>query len=783
MRKAATTETVTKTGPGAPVSRIEDERFLTGQGHFVADMALPDMAFAYVVRSPHAHARILGIDKSAALRAPGVLAVLTGEDVLEERIGALKCHAFPHLPEGSKHHRPLQPILATGKVRHVGDRVALIVAETLGQAIDAGELLGVNYEALPAVTLEDALATDAPRIWDDALNNISFELENGDRAVVDRKFSAAAHVTKLFSRYPRIAANPIEPRAAVAYFDAIDGRYTLCSTTQLPFASREIVAAALGIPELNLRVIAMDIGGSFGVKGPGYPEEVLTVWAAGKLRRPVKWTADRSESLSSDIHGRDQIAEAEMALNAAGRILALRVAVTINVGAYLGAYGGVPPDNTGRSYTLTYDVPLIHSVVRATFTNSCPLGPHRGSGKPEATLIIERLIDKAAREMGIDRIEIRRRNLIKPSALPYETPGGLTIDSGDFERILDKTLALADWQGFGARRADSERRGLRRGIGLGMHCHPSGSSQSERMEIRVAPDGSVALHAGTVATGQSHETMYTQMVSEWLGVPFDKVRVFQGDTDKILFGRGTFAQRCTVAGGSSLRLAADEVVRKGKAISAWMMEASEADIGFEEGKFRVQGTDRCVSFAEVARKSYQPMGLPGAFGIGLDGTGVHEGSYCMPNGCMICEVEVDPETGTVKVKSLSSVDDVGTVVNPITLEGQLHGSIAQGLGEALIEEIVYDRETGQLLSGSAFDLPRADDMPQIRSDHHTVPTKTNLLGVKGGSEAGNNAAPPAIINAIIDALLPLGVEDIPMPALPDKVWRAIRAGAANQDAA
>jgi len=762
------------TGIGAPVRRIEDERFLTGRGRFVDDMKLPDMAFAYVVRSPHAHARVVRIDKTATLAAPGVLAVLTGEDVIKEKIGGLPCEAFPTLPEGSRYHRPLQPILATDKVRHVGEGVALVVAETLAHAKDASELLAVDYEPMQAVTLADALAADAPKVWDDAHSNVSFQLERGDRKTVDQKFAGAVHVTKLFIQYPRASANSIEPRAVLAYCDSFDGRYTLCSSAQFPYQVREIVSGILGIPELNLRVVAMDVGGAFGMKSQVYPEEALVLWATRRLKRPVKWTAERSESLASDMHGRHQITEAEIALNAQGRVLALRVAVAIDLGAYLGYSAGVAPLNAAISYTNTYDLPFIHAVVRATFTNTCLIGPYRGTAKPEATFVIERLIDKAAREMGIDQVEMRRRNLIPSSAMPYQTPGGYLFDSGDFEHVLDKALQLADWDGFQARRAQSERQGLSRGIGLAMHCQRAGS-QSERMEIRVAQNGTVALHVGTLSTGQGHETMFAQMASDWLGVPFAQVRVFQGDTDKLLYGRGTFAQRSMNAGGSALKLAADEVVRKGKRLAGWMLEASESDVEFERGVFRVKGTDRLVSFSDVAKKSYLGVGLPAEFGIGLDGVGSHAGPNNFPNGCMICEVEVDPDTGRAKVVRLSAVDDVGVVINPLTLEGQLHGSIAQGLGQALFEEIVYERETGQLLTGSFIDycMPRADDMPPITSEVDLVPTKTNLLGAKGGSEAGNVGAPPAIVNAIIDALSPWGVTDMPMPATAERVWHAI----------
>jgi carbon-monoxide dehydrogenase large subunit len=536
---------------------------------------------------------------------------------------------------------------------------------------------------------------------------------------------------------------------------------------------RDIVAEVLGMAPLGLRVIAPDVGGGFGTKAMIYPEEVMVLWAASKLHRPVKWTAERSESIASDTHGRDQITEAELALAADGRILALRVAVAINVGAYLSTSAGVPAHNATISYSSTYDVPLIHAVARAAFTNTAPLGPYRGSGKPEASFVIERLIDKTAREMRMDPVHLRRKNFIR--AFPYTAASGYVYDCGEFEQVLDKTLRLADWSGFAARRAESERCGLRRGIGLAMHCQRAGN-QSERMEIRVAPAGTVALHVGTHSHGQGHETVFAQMVSQWLGLRLDQVRVFQGDTDKLLYGRGTFAQRSMIAGGSALNVAADEVVRKGKRFAAWMLEAAEVDLEFVDGVFRVEGTDRQVSFSEIAKKSYQGVGVPPELGVGLDGVGSHPGPNTFPNGCMICEVELEPDTGKVQVVRLCAVDDAGTVMNPLTLDGQLHGSIAQGLGEALMEEMVYEPEAGQLLTGSFMDyaMPRAADMPAIVSEVHPVPTKTNPLGVKGGAEAGNAGAPPAIVHAILNALEPWAVTDLPLPATPERIWRAMQ---------
>lgn len=766
----------TGSGPtaiGAPVRRVEDRRLVSGQGCYVDDLQLPDLAHAVFVRSSQAHARIIRIDRQSALSAPGVLAVLTAAEVEAQKLGALECHAYPALPAGSRYHRPLQPLLASGKARHLGECVALVVANTLAEARDAAELVAVEYEPLPAATLADALAVNAPKVWDEAFDNVAFRIEKGDHRLVDAAFETAAHVTRLQLHYPRASANTMEPRTVLGH-RATDGRYTLYSSAQSPHHVRQIVAGVLGLSESDLRVVAPDVGGGFGMKANVYPEEALVLWASMSVGRPVKWTGERSESLASDQHGRHQITEAALALDATGKILALRSSVCIDLGAYLSYSAGVPPNNAAVSYTGTYDVPLIHAVVRATFTNTCPAGPYRGSGKPEASFVTERLIDKAAREMGIDPVSMRRRNLIPESAMPCRTASGHVYDCGNFEQVLDRALELADWKGYGARSEQSGRRGLRRGIGLAMHCQRAGN-QSERMEIRVASNGSVALHVGTLSTGQGHETMFSQMASEWLGVSLDQVRVFQGDTDKSLFGRGTFAQRSMNAGGSALKRAADEVIRKGRRIAAWMLEASESDVEFVRGAFCITGTDRSVGFAEVAKKSYQGMGLPEEFGVGLDGVGSHPGPNTYPNGCMICEIELDPETGAVSVVNLSAVDDAGTVINPMTLEGQLHGSVAQGLGEALLEEVVYDRETGQLLTGTFMDygMPRADDMPDMASGVAPVPTKTNLLGVKGGSEAGNVGAPAAIVNAIIDSLAPWGITDIPMPATPQRIWRLL----------
>lgn len=764
---------------GQSVLRTEDMRFLTGSGQFVDDISFPNAAYGYVLRSPHAHAYIRQVDTSAALHAPGVLLVLTGEDIERDGLGQMDCRFLPPLPT----YRPTHPILVSSKARHVGDRIAFIVAESLNQAKDAAELINIEYETLPAIIrLEDALREDAAHVWDEAESNLCFHIERGDRAAVEAAFATASYVTGLDMHYPRASANPIEPRATIGVFDRFQNRYTLHTTSQAPFRARDMVAGkVLHIPESDLRVVVPDVGGGFGMKGAVYPEDALVVWAAGKISRPVKWTADRNESFLSDMHGRDMTASGEMALDADGRILAIRAEFIVNIGAYLGYSAGAPAMSATTTLSSVYDVSLVYASARAVFTNTALLGPYRGSGRPEATYMVERLIDKAAREMGIDAVAIRRRNLVRSSAMPYRTPGGHTYDTGDFELMLDKALEVAEWDGFAARRSLSETEGRRRGIGIGMHCEFSGL-QSERMEIRVDQNGSVTAHVGTIATGQGHETMYAQMISEWLHVPMTHVRVLQGDTDRVLFGRGTFAERSATIGGAALKLAADDVIRKGTRIAAWMLEAAEDDVEFDRGLFRIRGTNRSVRLTDVARMAYAGHGLPAGYGLGLDGVGVFEGAPSYPNGCIICEVELDPETGRVKLERLSVVDDVGVAINPLMLEGQLNGSIAQGIGQILSEEILYDPDSGQLLSGSFMDygMPRATHIPPVDFRFASIPATTNPLGVKGGSEAGNIAVPPAIVNAIVDALAFLGVNDLALPVRAEDICRTMNGWASNK---
>ncbi|MBD21147.1 MAG: carbon monoxide dehydrogenase [Rhodospirillaceae bacterium] len=760
---------------GEPIPRIEDERMLLGKARYANDIALPQLCHAYILRSPHAHAKILEIDITSAATAPGILKILTGQDVKEDELGDLTCHSFPELPSESKAFCPSQPLLANDTVRFVGEGIALIIGETREQAEDAAELLVVKYEVLPAVTFVDAYKKKGNKVWEQADGNVSFQIKSGDLKKIDEKFSSAHHVSELTIQYPRTTANTLETRCTLAYYDQTDGRMTLCSSTQEPHEVRQVIANTLDIPQNDIRVMALDVGGAFGMKGQVYPEDILVVWAASKLNKPVKWSATRTEAILTDMHGRSPLSRASLAFDKNGKIIAFKTSVTVDVGAYLSIWAGIPPRNATISFPGPYHIPHIYAEVTAIFTNTTLLGPYRGSGKPEATYTLERLINDAAIKMGFDPIDLRRQNLIGTDKMPYKTPGGYVYDTGDFNGVLQKAIKLVKWDHFNDRKAQSINKGRLRGIGLALHCQRAGTF-SERMEIRVEPDGGIAAYVGTLSTGQGHETMFTQMISGWLGVPLEEIRIFQGDTDKFLFGRGTFAQRSMATGGSALKHAADEVIYKGRRISAWLLEVSEADIVFKDGEFVVNGTDRSITFKDTVKASYMGAGLPLEFGIGIDGIGHQEGTYSFPNGCMICEAEVDPETGKIEVDRSYAIDDVGVVVNPLTLEGQLHGSIAQGLGEALVEEIIYNQKNGQLLTGSFMDygLPRADMMPDIISDVWLKPSTNNPLGVKGGSEAGNCGMPSAIIHAILDALKDYGVTDLPLPATPERVWKVIK---------
>lgn len=772
-------------GIGQPVRRVEDRRFLIGAGRYVDDIAEPGETYATVIRAPHAHARILRVDTDAASAAPGVLCVLTGEDVGEDGLSGLVPSAMPEDVGAPAGHRTRRPVLARDVVRFVGEAVALVVAETAALAADAAELVDVTYDPLDAVVSpEEALEVGAPKVHEDCpTGNLAWTLVFGDAERTDEAFRDAAHVVSLVVENNRLTANSIEPRAAIGRFDQGRTAYTLVTSTQSPHGVRQQVAGALGIEETRLRVIAPDVGGGFGMKSDSYPEDVLVCWASRRVGRPVKWVATRSESLFSDTGGRDQKVRGELALDASGAILGVRARALHALGAYIAAAGLVPSLFSSRFLPGAYVVAAVHVVTEGVFTNTSPIGPYRGAGRPEATFLMERLLDEAASQLDMDPLEIRRRNLIHPEALPYATPTGFTYDSGDFPRILDRCAELADWSGFPARRAASEARGVLRGRGVSYYIEQGGVF-NDRMELRFDPGGTVTIVAGTFSHGQGHETTYAQMVVEWLGVPFDSIRFVQGDTDAVPFGRGTYAARSSMIGGNALRVAAQRVVERAKPMAAELLEAAADDIEFVDGAFRVLGSGkgRGLPLAEVARAFYHPGGITDAFGVGLEGVGTWSTTpENFPNGCHICEVEVDPGTGDVLVERYTVVDDAGIVINPLICEGQVHGGLLQGLGQALTEHAVYDPGTGQPLCGTLGDygMARIGLVPPLTSAFEEIPCTTNPLGVKGVGEGATIGAPPTVIGAILDALRPIGVTTIAMPATPGRVWEAIDDAAAS----
>jgi carbon-monoxide dehydrogenase large subunit len=770
-------QATTRFGIGQAVRRVEDRRFLMGRGRYVDDVNLPGQAYAAVVRSPYAHARIVTVRTEAALRKPGVLCVLTGTEVEADQLRGLTASSMPEDIGAPPGHRTFRPILVRDRARFVGDGVAIVIAETAAQARDAAEAVEVEYDPLPAVVdLEDAVAPGAPKVHDDCPSgNVAWVLAFGDQATTDAAFAAAPHTLSLRLENNRLAANPIEPRGAVGEFDPASGSYTLYTSTQNPHGVRQQLAAVLNVPETALRVIGPDVGGGFGMKADAYPEDALVLWASRRCGRPVKWTATRSESLLTDTHGRDQVVVGELAFDDTGRILGIRARALQAVGAYLSPAGLVPSIFSLRFIPGPYHVRAVHLVTRGVFTNTAPLGPYRGAGRPEATYLTERLLDEAAAELGLDPAEIRHRNLIRPDAFPYTTPTGYTYDSGDFPRVLRRCLELADWDGFPARRAESERRGRRRGRAV-TYFIEQGGVFNDRMELRFDPSGAVTIVAGTFNHGQGHATTYAQMVHEWLGIPFECIRFVQGDTDQVPFGRGTYAARSSMIGGCALRRAADAIIEKARPMAAELLEAAAQDLEFVSGEFRVLGTDRAISLMDVARAFYHPMGITDRFGVGLEASGTWSTTpENFPNGCHVAEVEVDPETGEVVVDRYTTIDDVGRAINPLICEGQIQGGLAQGLGQALLEHAVYDRESGQLLTGTLGDygMPRINSMPAVISALEEIPCTTNPLGVKGVAEAATVGAPPTVINAILDALRPLGVRHLDMPATPARVWEAI----------
>ncbi|MBY0323587.1 MAG: xanthine dehydrogenase family protein molybdopterin-binding subunit [Reyranella sp.] len=777
-------------GIGTSVRRKEDRRFLTGRGTYTDDINRPRQLHAYLLRSPHAHAEIAGIDTANAAAAAGVAAIFTGTDL---QVGGLPCGWMVTSKDGSPMAEPPRPLLAQGKVRHVGDPVAVVVAETRHQAEAAAELIDVSYKELPAVVASDkAIEPGAPQLFEGAPGNLCFDWHLGDATAVAAAFSRASHVTRLELVNNRLVSNPMEPRAAIGELDLATGDYTLYTTSQAPHVHRLLIAAfVLQLPEHKLRVVAPDVGGGFGTKGSIYNEQALVLWLAAKLGRPVKWTADRSEIFLTDNQARDHLTKAELALDKDGKFLAMRVATLANLGGYLGSFApAIPTWCYGTLLAGTYATPAIHVEVKGVFTNTAPVDAYRGAGRPEACYVVERLVDRAAREMKIDPVELRRRNFIANGAFPYTTPVALTYDSGDYFATLDMALKAADYAGFEQRRQAAAARGKLRGIGIATYIEACAMAPSvmagqlgaragfyESAEVRVHPTGGITVFTGSHSHGQGHETTFAQLVSDRLGLAFDQVEIVHGDTSKIPFGMGTYASRSLAVGGTALVKAMDKIVNKGKKIAAHMLEADEADIEFADGKFAVVGTDRAATFAQVAMSAYVPHNFPiDTLEPGLDETAFYDPTnFTYPAGCYVAEIEIDRETGVVALVNFTGADDFGRIINPMIVEGQVHGALVQGIGQALYENAVYDPKSGQLETGSFMDycMPRADNFVPFRLETNTTLCTHNPLGAKGCGEAGTIGAPPAIMNAVLDALAPLGVIDLDMPATSERVFRAI----------
>jgi aerobic carbon-monoxide dehydrogenase large subunit len=776
------------TGIGAAVRRKEDHRFITGKGHYTDDINRPGQTYAFFVRSPHAHATIKKIDTAAAAKMPGVIAIFTGADTAAAKISGHICGWTVHSKDGSPMKAAPGTALATGKVRYVGDEVAVVIAESYTQAKDAAEKVAVEYGVLPAVIdPKTAAKPDAAQIHEIAPNNKVFDWHLGDKTATDAAFKAAAHVTKIDLINNRVVPAAIEPRAAVGEYDAGADSFTLYTTSQNPHAARLVLAAFAGIaPENKLRVIAPDVGGGFGSKIFIYAEETVCVWAAKKVGRPVKWTAERSESFMVDAHGRDHVTHAELALDANGKITGLRVHTIANMGAYPSLFwSSVPTYLYGPLLSGQYAIPNIYVEVDAVYTNTAPVDAVRGAGRPEATYVVERLVEQTARETGRDPAAFRRSNFV--TSFPHQTPVAFCYDGGDYVASLDKALALADYKGFAKRKREAARRGKLRGIGFSTYIEACGLAPSqvvgslgagvglwESAEVRVNPTGSVEILTGSHTHGQGHETTFAQVVSERLGIPIESVSIVHGDTDKVQFGMGTYGSRSGAVGVSAIVKALDKIEAKAKKVAAHVLEAAEADIEFKDGKFSVAGTDKSVPWGAVALNAYIAHKFSGQqLEPGLkEGSFYDPTNFTFPAGCHICEVEVDPETGNTEIVAWTAVDDFGLVINPMIVEGQIHGGVAHGIGQALCEGAVYDKE-GQLVTGSLMDycMPRADHLPSLKVGATFTKSPSNPLGIKGCGEAGAIAAPAAVINAITDAI---GTEAVAMPATPPTVWAALQ---------
>ena len=772
---------------GQSVPREEDPRLLTGGGEFLDDVNLRNQAWAYVLRSPYAMANIRSINTEVAQAAPGVLQVLTGEDWAKENYGGLPCEdANKKKQDGSPMYHPEHPVLVKDQVKLVGDCVAFVVAETYAQARDAAELIDVDYESLPSVTdVEGAIAEGAPAVWPDCPDNISFFEEKGDAAAVDAAFARADHIVQQKMVVNRVTAVAMEPRGCLGDYDERQGRYTLYTGLQNPHPLRQQLAQEIfNIPETDVRVIPGDVGGSFGMRGGTYNELPLVLWASRLIGRPVKWRCDRSEGFMSDSHARDNVTDIALALDKDGIFLGLKVKTVASMGAYLAIRGPRPPTNNLGTLAGIYKTPAVHVEVTGVFTNNCETNPYRGAGAPEAAYVGERLVDLAARELGMDPAEIRQKNSVTPDQMPWTNALGFTYDVGDFPGNMGKALKAIDYDNFETRRAEAAERGVLRGIGISNTVKKTSSPNLESSGIRFDPSGTVTLIMGTISHGQGHETVFKQIVCDRLGIEPSTIRYVQGDTDMATYGRGTFNSRSMSIGGSAVALACDKTIAKATTIAAHLLEAAEADLEFEEGVFTVAGTDRSKTIIEVAKAAFSASAIPAEIEPGLNEIGTFTPQYWnWPTGVQICELEIDPDTGTTNIVNFVCVDDVGTVVNPMLLKAQMHGGIIQGVGQALMEDIVYD-ETGQLISGSLMDycVPRADGMCFMEIISAPVPTASNLIGAKGGGESGPTGALPATINAVVDALKPLDVTHIDMPATPHRIWQTIEKAKAAQAA-
>ncbi|MBB5692964.1 xanthine dehydrogenase family protein molybdopterin-binding subunit [Muricoccus pecuniae] len=770
-----------KFGLSQPLRRVEDPRLLKGGGRYTDDLVPQGVAagaaVGYILRSPHAHARILSIDTGAAAAMPGVLAVLTAEDWKAEGLGEIPCAIPMKNRDGSPRGDTPRGGLADGVVRHVGDPVAFIVAETHGAARDVAEAVEVDYEMLPSATdLATATEPGQPQVWPGIRDNVVFDWETGNREETDRLFAGAAHVTRVTVVNNRVVVASMEGRAALAEYDPGTERFTLHAGTQGSWPLKDTLAKVFGVSKEKLRVVTHDVGGGFGMKIFTYPEYGLCMMAARRLHRPVRWTSERTEAFLSDTHGRDNITTGELALDSDGKFLAMRTRNIANMGAYLSTYGPFIPTAAGTKVLASvYGFRAIYANVVGVVTNTVPVDAYRGAGRPEANYLVERLIDAAARETGIDRIEIRRRNMVPPSAMPHTTPVGQTYDSGEFERVMDHALSLIDWAGFPARRAAAAARGKRRGIGLAYYLEATGGSDSERAEVRFAPDGMVEVLVGTQSTGQGHETAYVMITANELGIPVERIRIIQGDSDEIPTGGGTGGARSLYSEGTALLATTATVIEKGRQAASEALEASPGDIEFEGGRFAIAGTDRAIGILDLAAGQRERAARGESVTL-LDAAEIAAiPRHTFPNGCHVAELEVDPDTGTVSVLRYIVADDVGHALNPLIVRGQVHGGVAQGLGQAILERTAYDPDSGQLLSASFMDyaLPRAVDLPEIEVALLSIPCLTNPLGVKGAGEAGAVGSPPALMNALVDALSEDGVTHLDMPATPETVWKAL----------